>query len=129
VGCVKCHGPSYAHRDDENNATPPDVMYWPQRIDPACLECHETHDAPAKQVIAMWQKRCHGKTNPQQLVCTDCHGQHRLKFRTVWWDKKTGKLIVRKQGQRIKLRHDATTSETAAQKAAEKSAGGVESMQ
>jgi len=106
VGCIKCHGLSYAHRDDEDNAIPPDVMYWPERIEKACEECHDEHDAPARQVIARWQERCPKKTDPNTLVCTDCHGQHRLKFRTVWWDKKTRKLIVRKEGQRILMRHD-----------------------
>ncbi len=104
VGCVECHGKSYEHRDDEDNITPPDVMYWPEKIDPKCGECHEEHDAPAKKVIARWQERCPEKTDPSGLVCTDCHGQHRLKFRTVWWDKKTRKLTVRKEGERIKMR-------------------------
>ncbi len=26
-------------------------------------------------------------------VCTDCHGEHRLKVRTRRWDKETGKLV------------------------------------
>ncbi len=36
------------------------------------------------------------------MVCTDCHFHHRLAFRTVWWDKKTGMLVVRKDGERVK---------------------------
>lgn len=106
ISCMDCHGKSFAHRNDEDNVTPPDVMFGLDKIDRKCQECHEEHDAPAKKVIARWQKRCPKKTDSNSLVCTDCHFQHRLKFRTVWWDKKTRKLIVRKQGERIKLRDD-----------------------
>ncbi len=94
VGCIKCHGKSYAHRDDEDNITPPDVMFAAEKIEPNCRHCHTTHDAPAVEVIARWKKCCPKKTDPKKLVCTDCHGQHRLKLRTVRWDKRTGKLIV-----------------------------------
>jgi formate-dependent nitrite reductase cytochrome c552 subunit len=94
VGCADCHGVSYDHRDDEDNITPPDTMYPADKIDEACRECHDTHDVPATEVIARWQKRCPSKTDASKLVCTDCHGQHRLKRRTVRWDKKTRKLII-----------------------------------
>lgn len=33
------------------------------------------------------------KANPKDIVCTDCHFEHRLSCRTVVWDKKTGQLI------------------------------------
>jgi hypothetical protein len=91
--CVTCHGDSFAHRNDENNTTPPDTMYPPDQIAKKCGECHKTHDAPARKVVARWQKRCAHKIDPKTIVCTDCHGQHRLKIRTVQWDKKTGKLL------------------------------------
>jgi hypothetical protein len=135
VGCVKCHGQSYAHRDDEDNVTPPDVMYPADKIDKSCDECHDEHDAPAKEVIARWQERCPKKTDPKTLVCTDCHGQHRLKFRTVWWDRKTRKLIVRKEGQRILMRYDPTKGKKHSPAAnvqgrdSGKTAQGVETMQ
>jgi formate-dependent nitrite reductase cytochrome c552 subunit len=95
VACIDCHGKSFAHRNDEDNITPPDVMYPPEKIAKKCAECHETHDAPAVEVIALWQQRCPEKTDPKSIVCTDCHGQHRLKLRTVRWNKRTGELIVR----------------------------------
>lgn len=95
VGCVRCHGASAAHRDDEDNVTPPDVMYPAAAIDSACNECHDTHDAPARKVIARWQERCPEKSDLSQLVCTDCHGHHRRPFRTVQWDKTTRKLLVK----------------------------------
>jgi hypothetical protein len=93
VGCVKCHGESTAHRNDEENITPPDVIYASDQIERACQKCHESHDAPAKKVIAAWQQKCPAKTHVEDLVCTDCHGDHRLKVRTVRWDKHTRKLI------------------------------------
>ena len=93
IGCVDCHGASFAHRNDENNITPPDVLYPLEAIDAACEECHDSHDVAATEVLARWQERCPEKRDVSQIVCTDCHGQHRLKLRTVRWDKKTGKLI------------------------------------
>ena len=106
VGCVKCHGPSYAHRDDEDNITPPDVMFPPDRIAQACKPCHAGHDAPAVKVIARWQEQC-PKTEPARIVCTDCHGRHRLASRQVRWDKKTGKLLPKAEGGKRKA--DPTT--------------------
>jgi len=106
VGCIDCHGKSSEHRDDEDNITPPDTMYAPGDIKKMCEKCHETHDAPARKVLERWQTRCPAKTNPDELLCTDCHYQHRLDFRTVWWNKKTGELIVRKEGERTKPAQD-----------------------
>ncbi len=97
ISCIDCHGVSHAHRDDEDNIIPPDVMYPPEEIAKKCMKCHKKHDAPAKEVIARWLKRCSDKKDPGKLVCTDCHGQHRLKLRLVRWDKKTGKLITGKK--------------------------------
>jgi len=94
IGCVDCHGESVAHRNDEDNITPPDLMYPLDKIDDACGECHGTHDAPAAKIIARWQARCPEKEDVKQIACTDCHGRHRLKARTVRWDKSTGKLLV-----------------------------------
>jgi formate-dependent nitrite reductase cytochrome c552 subunit len=107
VGCVDCHGKSYDHRNDEDNITPPDIMFASDQIDTGCAECHETHDAPARKVVARWQERCPAKTDPKQLVCTDCHGHHRLAFRTVVWDKKTRKLILNKAAQSEKELQEA----------------------
>ncbi len=110
VGCADCHGESHDHRNDEDNITPPDTMFAAADIAGVCANCHETHDAPAVEVIARWKERCPAKTDPKKLVCTDCHGQHRLKFRTVWWNKKTGELIIRKKGERTKAAKDLTTA-------------------
>ena len=95
IGCAKCHGASLAHRNDEDNVTAPDKMYAPARIDNACRQCHEDHNASARKVIAMFQARFPPNTDPKKVVCTDCHGEHRLKVRSVRWDKDTGKLLGR----------------------------------
>ncbi|UCG55646.1 MAG: hypothetical protein JSU70_12345 [Phycisphaerales bacterium] len=98
VGCSSCHGKSFAHRNDENNTTPPETMYPRGKIDAACGKCHLGHDVPAKDVIARWRQQYGGATAPETAACTDCHGKHRLKVRTVQWDKETGKLLGSNRG-------------------------------
>ncbi|MHC4331226.1 MAG: cytochrome c3 family protein [Planctomycetota bacterium] len=128
VGCVNCHGDSFAHRNDENNTTPPETMYPAEQIDPFCQGCHDAHDIPPKKIIARWIKQkakkpnatcegCHkeddvppekvvarwkerdlDKSDPARIVCTDCHGEHRMEVRTVVWDKKTGKILRTNRG-------------------------------
>jgi len=128
IGCVNCYGQSSAHQNDENNITPPEMMYSADKIDPFCRSCHKAHDIPPKEVIARWLKRkaekkdpscqgCHedndvppekvvarwtqrglDKTDPNDIVCTDCHGDHRMKVRTVIWDKRSGKLLRTNRG-------------------------------
>ena len=93
TGCVDCHGDSFAHRNDENNITPPDVMFPAKKIDRSCRECHSSHDVSPRDVLARFLERCPEKTNPRNIICTDCHGEHRLKSRTVRWDKGSGELI------------------------------------
>lgn len=98
VGCVKCHGDSFAHRNDENNTTPPETMYPAEKIDPFCQGCHKAHDIPPKKIIARWKEVNIDKSDPSWIVCTDCHGEHRMKVRTVIWDKETGKLLRTNRG-------------------------------
>lgn len=93
VGCTRCHGESLAHKNDENNTTPPQTMYSADKIDPFCQGCHTVHDVPAQKVIARWVERGLSKTEPERIVCTNCHGEHRMKVRTVIWDKTSGKLL------------------------------------
>ncbi|MHC4808660.1 MAG: cytochrome c3 family protein [Planctomycetota bacterium] len=99
IGCVACHGKSYAHRNDENNTTPPDIMYPVDKIDRSCRKCHATHDVPAEKVVVVWLQRYPNKTHPKTIICTDCHGDHRLELRSVRWDKRTGKLRRGNKGQ------------------------------
>ena len=35
----------------------------------------------------------------QKKVCTDCHGAHRMAQRSVRWDKVTGKVLPKVNGQ------------------------------
>jgi len=99
VGCSGCHGQSFAHRNDENNTTPPEKMYTADKIDTFCQGCHKSHDVPPGKVAALWAKRNPDKTDPDKIVCTDCHGDHRMKVRTIIWDKKTGKLLRTNRGE------------------------------
>ncbi len=101
IGCTNCHGPSMAHRNDENNTTPPQIMYAAEKIDLFCRACHTAHDIPPGKVVARWKERGLDKTkpDPDKLVCTDCHGQHRMRIRTVIWDKSTGRLLRTNRGR------------------------------
>ncbi len=89
--CQKCH--------TGHDVQPAEVVRrWKQRTgdektDVLCKECHESHDIPAAKVVRKWQKQSGQKEQAEPIVCTDCHGNHRLKLRSVRWDKKTGKLI------------------------------------
>ena len=108
VGCIDCHGKSYAHRNDEDNITPPDKMYPLSAVDEMCAACHDEHDAPARKVLERWQERCAAKVNPNEIVCTDCHYRHRLQRRTVRWDKTTGEVLPREEQQRADAAGDST---------------------
>jgi len=115
IGCIDCHGESYAHRNDEDNVTPPDKMYPPETIDKMCAECHEEHVASARDVIERWRERCPEKTNPNEIVCTDCHYQHRLERRVVVWHKRTGEVIPRGKKEKEKGKEgEETTTEAPA---------------
>ncbi|MHC4117633.1 MAG: cytochrome c3 family protein [Planctomycetota bacterium] len=98
IGCVSCHGDSFAHRNDENNTTPPEKMYPILKIDSFCQSCHQAHNVPPRKVVARWKERGIDKSDPARIVCTDCHGDHRMKVRTVIWDKETGKLLRTNRG-------------------------------
>jgi hypothetical protein len=77
IGCIECHGVSAAHANDEDiGATPPDTMYKRHEVDPACAKCHETHDAPASEVVGRFlDRKLPADPSP---ICTDCHGRHRI---------------------------------------------------
>ncbi len=77
VPCIKCHGLSDKHANDENiGATKPDRIYKRPQIDRACGECHDKHDVPAAKVVARYcERKLPANRTP---VCTDCHGTHRI---------------------------------------------------
>jgi len=99
MSCDSCHGRSRAHYSDESNSTPPDKMYPADKINPFCQGCHQSHDVAPGKVVALWMERKSDKTNPDKIVCTDCHGEHRMKVRTIIWDKTTGKRIYTNRGK------------------------------
>lgn len=85
VGCADCHGPSDAHIADESwswggKGTPPDRMYPREKINSACIKCHQPDRLPSKP-HAMILAHLH----QTKQVCTDCHGKHRLAHRKVHW--------------------------------------------
>ncbi len=86
IGCEHCHGESDAHCGDEDNITPPEIMYPESKIDAACLKCHGDRmkmTTKHKAVLAGTLKK----------TCTGCHGEHRMSHRTRRWNKETGELI------------------------------------
>ena len=94
VGCAKCHGPSFEHSSDENNITPPDIMFPKERVNLACMECH-SKDNIAGQVA---HQPFLSRSTTDEAYCTDCHGsKHSIAVRTVRWDKTTGKLLKPEQ--------------------------------
>jgi hypothetical protein len=78
IACVKCHGLSDKHANDENiGATKPDIVFKRSEVDASCLKCHDSHDVPATQVVARFVER--GLTSSKSpLICTDCHGHHKI---------------------------------------------------
>ncbi len=89
VGCETCHGISDEHSEDEDNITPPEVMFAKEKVQPFCTSCHSqedlVHEDEHKDLFNV------GVENSK--TCTDCHAkQHRLQVRTRRWDKNTGKL-------------------------------------
>ena len=77
VGCVKCHGLSDKHANDENiGATKPDITFKRSEIDKNCAKCHEDHDVSARRVVARFLER--HLNSAAAPVCTDCHGHHKI---------------------------------------------------
>jgi hypothetical protein len=88
IGCETCHGASDAHCSDEDNITPPDIMYPKATLNLACLECHNRSDIEIEPHEAILSENLSdGK------YCTTCHGEHHLAHRTRVWNKETGELI------------------------------------
>ena len=89
VSCEQCHGSSDAHCSDEDNITPPDIMWPLTTLNSSCMEeCHpkEAIDIEPHQPIL-------SGTPAEEKVCTDCHGDHRLGHRTRRWNRTTGELV------------------------------------
>jgi len=89
IGCVRCHGESDAHKNDEDNITPVDILYPREKIFPLCFDCHAKEDMDSEE-----HEPFISKSPPADQECFDCHGEHRLGYRTRRWDKNTGELIL-----------------------------------
>ena len=100
IGCERCHGESERHRSDEDNVTPPEIMYPRAKIMPMCMMCHPRHEishvknherllAGAKTVFDS-----DSQNDDSQITCTTCHAKkHRINVRTTRWDKATGEVL------------------------------------
>jgi hypothetical protein len=96
IGCERCHGESERHRSDEDNITPPELMYTKERINPTCMMCHPRaeikHVSSHKSLLAGAETIFDKSSN--QKNCTDCHAtDHRINVRTIRWNKATGELM------------------------------------
>ncbi len=102
IGCERCHGESERHRSDEDNITPPELMYPKAKINPTCMMCHPRHkiiEVDAHGPLLAGAKTIFDEAEvpgagPKKKYCTDCHGRdHRIPVRTVRWGKTTGALL------------------------------------
>ena len=83
IGCAGCHGESDEHIADESwasggNGTAPDTMFPKPKINPFCMSCHNKDTIDTDQHKPLF-------ANIDKMVCTDCHGDHRLEVRKCKW--------------------------------------------
>lgn len=88
ISCERCHGACDVHCSDEDNITPPDIMYPLEKINLSCMACHpkDTIDIQPHEPLLTGIKT-------EKKYCTNCHGSHHLSYRTRKWNKTTGELI------------------------------------
>lgn len=104
VGCETCHGMSMKHSEDENNVTPPDIMWPADRINSRCMTCHLQESLLAgDQAVnhrSFFERLARpAENNPGEDYCTQCHAiDHKLPHRTRIWDRQTGKLLQQTGG-------------------------------
>jgi len=83
IGCANCHGQSDEHIADESwasggNGTAPDTMFPKPKINSFCMDCHTKDKIDTDQHKPLFE-------NFEKMVCTDCHGNHRLEVRKCKW--------------------------------------------
>ncbi|NUQ64146.1 MAG: cytochrome c3 family protein [Pirellulales bacterium] len=104
VGCETCHGMSMTHSEDEDNVTPPEIMWASARINDRCMTCHLRKDIlPGSKAInhqSFFERLDRPATaGAGEKYCTECHAvEHKLPHRTRVWDRETGKLIKQTGG-------------------------------
>lgn len=74
IRCVTCHGDSSAHTSDEDNVTPPDIVYPKAKVNAFCTKCHRKEHKPMR-----------GR-HPRHPYYTNCHGKHWLPGDRKWQD-------------------------------------------
>jgi hypothetical protein len=102
ISCIRCHGECSPHSTDEDGLTAPDRMFRKSIIRFNCLSCHDWVKLVATDKQKVNRADLPEKPNHQAVLdgtardkpfCTDCHGEHRMFFRTRAWDKRTGVLV------------------------------------
>lgn len=100
IGCERCHGESERHRSDEDNITPPEIMYPKNKINPTCMMCHPRHEirnVTSHEPLLSGAKTIFDSDSNNdggQLYCTTCHAkEHHINVRTIRWNKATGELL------------------------------------
>jgi hypothetical protein len=100
IGCERCHGESERHRSDEDNVTPPEIMFPKNKINPTCMMCHPRHEikhVPTHGVLLGGAKTIFDSDSDDdgpQITCVFCHAKkHRINLRTIRWNKATGELL------------------------------------
>jgi hypothetical protein len=100
IGCERCHGESERHRSDEDNVTPPEIMFPKDKINPTCMMCHPRHvidHVPSHDLLLAGAKTIFDSDSgdaASQMYCTTCHAkEHRINVRTIRWNKATGELL------------------------------------
>jgi hypothetical protein len=100
IGCERCHGESERHRSDEDNVTPPEIMYPGDKINPTCMMCHPRHEiehvGAHKKLLAGAKTIFDSDSDDDSplVTCTFCHAKrHRMSVRTIRWNKATGELL------------------------------------
>lgn len=77
ITCVRCHGLSAGHANDEDiGATPPDVSFKRDQVDAMCLKCHKSHSARGRLTADISPEEVGASKSPP--VCSDCHGTHKI---------------------------------------------------
>ena len=77
VSCVRCHGTSKAHKDDEVRKTLPDAVFRGKTMKVFCLTCHRAAEHRKVDAHAAAEAKAR-ETGQPEPVCTTCHGEHKL---------------------------------------------------
>jgi len=74
VTCMRCHGYSQAHMEDEVRATKADAAFRGKAMTVFCQTCHE----PARHRRVREHAAELAKPLEKRRTCTACHGEHKL---------------------------------------------------